>query len=115
MHEYSIVSDLIDIVHKEALKHNASKVLRIIIEVGERSGVEANLLSNCFETFKEDSDLIRCSKLEIIFKKVKLHCNCCHKQFYADGLSYGICVQCGSSDVEIIEGKELHLLSLEME
>ncbi len=115
MHEYSIVSDLLNIVYQEAKKHNATKVFKIVVAVGQRSGVESSLLLSCFEVFKEEYELIKHSSLEIVFKKVKLRCNCCDSQFYADGLSYGICIDCNSGDVDIIEGKELHLLSLEME
>lgn len=115
MHEYSIVSDLLNLAHNEANKYNAKKIFKIVVAIGERSGVESSLLKSCFETFKEEDSLIKDSVLEIIHKNVKLRCNDCKSEFYAKDLSYGICIKCNSLNVEIIEGLELHLLSLEME
>ena len=115
MHEYSIVADLLNLAHNEANKHNAKKIHKILVALGERSGVESALLKSCFDTFKKEDSLVEDSELEIIHKNIKLFCNDCKSEFYAKDLEYGICIQCNSLNVEIIEGFELHLLSLEME
>lgn len=115
MHEYSVVSSLITLCEEEALKNNANNVIKIIIEVGERSGIEEELLKSAFDVFKEESKFCQNSILEIIHKNIVLHCQNCDLRFSAKGLNYGICHKCNSNDVVIIEGKELNLLRLEME
>lgn len=115
MHEYSIVSDLVGLVQDEANRHDAKKVFKIVVALGERSGVDASLLMSCFDTFKDEDDLIKDSILDIVHKRIKIKCNDCASEFYADNLSYGCCVRCNSYNVDIIEGYELHLLSIEME
>lgn len=115
MHEYSIISDLVLLCEEHAAKHNAKKILKVTIEVGERSGVESHLLKSAFETFKEESSYLAESSLEIIYKHIELKCKACNAIFSAKGLEYGICQFCSSNDLEIIKGRELNLLRLEME
>lgn len=115
MHEYSVVSSLIILCEEEALKHSANKVIKIIIEVGERSGVEVELLKSAFDVFKMESDFCKTSILEVINKQIKLFCENCSFEFYALNLEYGICPNCQSNKVKIHEGRELNLLSLELE
>lgn len=115
MHEYSIVSDLVLLCEENAQKHNANKILKVIIELGERSGVESSLLKIAFDTFKEESTYLKDSSLEILHKNVELRCKSCNVIFKAEGLEYGICKFCSSNDLEIVSGMELNLLRLEME
>lgn len=115
MHEYSIISDLVLLATENALKHNATKIHKIIIEVGERSAVEVELLRSAFDVFKEESEICRDSTLEIHKVAVELLCKTCGARFKADGLEYGICIACKSNAVEIIRGMELDLVRLEME
>ncbi len=115
MHEYSVVSSLIDLCQHQVTAHNAREIIKITIEVGERSGVEMTLLKSAFDVLKEESDVCKNSSLEIVYKKILLYCEDCNINFSAVGLEYGICPYCNSNNVSIIEGKELHLLSIEME
>lgn len=115
MHEYSIVSSLITLCEEEALKNNAKNILKVTIEVGERSGVESELLESAFNVFKEESSFCKDSILEIVHKNIILYCKDCDLRFAAKGLNYGICPKCNSNNVVIVEGKELNLLRLEME
>ncbi|RDU64873.1 hydrogenase maturation nickel metallochaperone HypA [Helicobacter sp. MIT 14-3879] len=115
MHEYSIVSDLIILCEQNAREHNAKKIFEISIEVGERSGVEIELLKIAFDIFKEESEFCKDAILKIIYKRIRLRCNSCNSIFDAKGLEYGICKFCNSAELDIIKGKELNLLRLEME
>ncbi len=53
MHEYSIVSALIERVEHEALARGAKRVVRLRVQLGELSGVEPELLVTAYETFRE--------------------------------------------------------------
>lgn len=115
MHEYSIISSLIDLCEEHAKEHNTTEIITITIEVGERSGVDTQLLQSAFEVFREESMYCQNSTLEIREKKIELLCHHCHAQFNPQGLEYAICPYCQSNNLDIIAGKELHLLSLEMQ
>lgn len=63
MHEYSIVQALLDRVHREAAQRSATAVHRLHVRIGELSGVEVDLLTTAFDTFKgrsisEDAELV---------------------------------------------------------
>lgn len=115
MHEYSIISDLVLLAEENARLKNATKIHKIIIEVGVRSAVEVELLQSAFDVFKGESEICSDSTLEIRKVEVELLCKKCNAVFKAEGLEYGICIYCKSSEVEIVRGLELDLVRLEME
>lgn len=116
MHEYSIIAHLIALCEENAESASAKKINKVFIKVGERSAVEADLLQSAFEVFKVDSAKFALDSALIIEKvAVELHCQNCNANFKANGLEYGICLKCGSTEVEIIKGMELDLVRLEME
>lgn len=114
MHEYSVVASLIDLCEENAKKHNAKEVQKVVVAIGERSGMDKSLFISAFETFREESIFCKNSILEILDEKVELKCKDCGVVFYPKELLYGECIKCGSSRLEIIKGKEMHLMSLEL-
>lgn len=55
MHEYSIVQALLDRVEREAVERSATAIHRLHLRIGELSGVEVDLLTTAFDTFKSRS------------------------------------------------------------
>lgn len=55
MHELSIVQALVERVEAEAARVGAQSVRRLEVSIGELSGVEPELLSRAWETFREAS------------------------------------------------------------
>ncbi len=82
-------------------------------KIGAMSGVETHLLQTAFDTFKEGT-LCDSAEFVINYQKIKLQCNKCQEEFEVNEASYA-CVQCGSSDVKVIDGEDMYLMSLEME
>lgn len=114
MHEYSVVSSLIELCEEHAQKNNAIKIEKIIVGIGQRSGMDKSLFLSAFETFKEESNVCKEAILDIIDEKVELTCNECGYVFIPNGIEYGICPKCKSSNLHITKGREMNLLSLEM-
>ena len=52
MHEFSVVASLIENCEQIAAKNAAKKVLKVYVQIGDRSGVNAELLKTAFEDFK---------------------------------------------------------------
>jgi hydrogenase nickel incorporation protein HypA/HybF len=52
MHEYSIVSSLVDRVQQIAGEHPGAIVRRLHLRIGELAGVEVDLLRTAFDTFR---------------------------------------------------------------
>jgi len=92
MHEYSIVSALIERVEAEAAARGAVRVHRIHVGIGEASGVEVALLATAYATFRERTAAAG-SELQVrqiaarwacprcaaeIPRGERLHCAACH-------------------------------------
>ncbi|MBD5165503.1 hydrogenase/urease nickel incorporation protein HypA [Helicobacter sp.] len=114
MHEFSIVSSLLESCEEIAHNNHATKVLAIHLDIGERSGVNVSLLKSAFEEFKVGS-LCEESKLLIQESKVELTCAFCHQSSIPKELNYTHCPLCGSNQVSITKGNTMLLLRLEME
>ena len=52
MHEYSIVSSLVDRVEREARLHPGATARKLHVRVGELAGVEIGLLRTAYDTFR---------------------------------------------------------------
>lgn len=115
MHEYSIVSALLEQSCEIATANNAHNVTKIVVGVGKHSGVDGELLANTFEVFRNDYTLCQNAVLEIKKQDIVLLCKECKQESTPKELPYSVCQKCGSNSVEIIQGRELLLLSLELE
>ena len=113
MHEYSIVTSLLDLCKENAKKEGAAKIIKVEVKIGKLSGVEPYLLKSAFEAFKEGTI---CQNAEFIMniQEVVLFCNNCNKQFEIHNFEMR-CPSCDSISVDIVDGKEMYLMSLEME
>ncbi|SMP89052.1 Hydrogenase-3 nickel incorporation protein HypA [Epsilonproteobacteria bacterium SCGC AD-311-C15] len=113
MHEYSIVQSLLDSCDENAVKNNATKVTKVVVKIGVMSGVEAELLKTAFDTFKEETI---CHEAEFIIniQQVVIKCHNCSKESTLKELEY-CCPECQSTELDILDGEDMFLMSLEME
>lgn len=113
MHEYGITQSLIESCEKHARDNSAKRVTKVVVNIGILSGVEPHLLHEAYEMFKSDT---MCSSAELIIniQKVKINCNGCDYEAELEKNEF-ICPRCGSFDIRVLEGEEMHLMSLELE
>ncbi len=113
MHEYSIVSSLINMCEKYAKENSATKVTKLYVKIGKISGVEPELLKVAFDTFKNESICFD-SELVMDIEDVVIKCLDCKTESVIQIKSFE-CPKCGSENFSIIAGEEMLLMSLEME
>ena len=113
MHEYSIVQSLIDLTEENAKQNQATKITKMEVKIGVLSGVEVQLLETAFNTFKEGTI---CEDAEFIIniQPVIVKCRKCGIENQLDKDEY-ICPNCKSGELEILDGEEMYLMSLELE
>lgn len=113
MHEYSIVQALLEQCEEHAKANHANKIVKVVTKIGILSGVEPHLLETAFETFKEKTV---CDGAEFVMQlqDLKLHCNDCAQESEQSEVRYQ-CIHCQSTDVSVIDGEDMYLMSLEME
>jgi hydrogenase nickel incorporation protein HypA/HybF len=113
MHELSICQGLMKQVQQIAAENNARAVELIRLRVGGLSGVEPDLLEHAFEIAREGT-IASEAVLEIESGPVVVKCQECGASS-AVAVNRLVCQYCGDWRVNVTEGEELLLLSLEIE
>ena len=113
MHEYSIVQALLEQCENYAKENNAAKITKVVTKIGKLSGVEPHLLEIAFDTFKEKTV---CDEAEFVMnlQNLLLYCNDCKCESEQDEVRYQ-CLHCQSTNVSVVDGEEMYLMTLEME
>jgi hydrogenase nickel incorporation protein HypA/HybF len=113
MHEYSIVQSLIDSCEENAKANDAKKVTKIVVKIGVMSGVEPHLFQIAFDTFKENT-VCEYAKLIINVQKVIVKCNSCNQEIELSDKQY-TCPNCNSYNLNVLDGEDMFLMSLELQ
>lgn len=113
MHEYSIVQALLNQCEEIAQEHNAKNITKVIVKIGRMSGVEPHLLEIAFNTFKENT-LCDGANFVMNLQPVIIQCNVCGSLSELDEIAY-CCNRCESLNVNVVDGEDMFLMSLEME
>lgn len=111
MHEYSIVQALVDRVEQEARQRNAIRVERLHVRIGELSGVDRELLTTAFLTYR-DRTICEGAALEIAPVAALWSCRECGAPVARGAVLR--CHACGGA-VRLCEGDEILLERIEME
>ena len=73
MHEYSVVSALMDRVIEEAERRKARRVVKVTVSIGELAGVEVELVVTAFQTCREKTPL---ADTELVVRAVATRWEC---------------------------------------
>lgn len=96
MHEVGIISSMLETVRDVMKREQLTKVEKIVLEVGELSGVVPHYMEECFPaaTYKTE---FQDTKLEMIVIPGILRCDCCQTAFngYLHDLT---CPDCGNRE-----------------
>lgn len=112
MHELSVAIGIVNIAEKEIQKANKSKVELIELEIGSLSGVELDSLEYVWEVAVKGTVLENAEK-KINFIEAQANCLECETSFAVENV-YDNCPLCKSYFKDIIKGKELRVMSLEV-
>ena len=113
MHEIRIAEDLSAIVLESAEKENLTIVTKVSISFGQMVQIVPDIFEFAFRELVRNS-VAEDAKLDIEIVKLELKCMQCSSNFQIDENSFS-CKMCGSSDLEIIRGRELFVKSIEGE
>ena len=113
MHELSVCQGLMRQVERIAQDSAASSVERIVLKVGPLSGVEPDLLRHAF-TIAREGTVAQTAELEVQQGPVMVRCRSCGGAGAAT-VNRLVCPDCGDWQVDVTEGEELLLMSLDLE
>ena len=111
MHEYSIVQALVERVGIEARAQRATAVHRLSVRLGELSGVDPELLTAAYDTFRERTICER-AQLDLQIVAARWECPACG-QVIARGAVL-TCPAC-SLPARLSQGDEILLDRIELE
>jgi hydrogenase nickel incorporation protein HypA/HybF len=112
MHELGIAQNILEIVQQSVTKEQAPEVRWIRIRVGQLSGVVPDSLEFCFQAIVSETEMQGAS-LAIEQMPAVFRCKKCAYRFQVNDLEY-LCQQCQSPDLEILSGKELDIVEIEL-
>ncbi|HHG75462.1 hydrogenase/urease nickel incorporation protein HypA [Persephonella sp.] len=113
MHEFSVVQSLMGLIEENVRKNNAKSVSKVVVKIGKLSGIEPHLLKIAFDTFKEKT-VCENAELEMIIQDVVAKCEDCKNEFTVEDNRF-ICPECQSFNLNIIDGEDMYLMSLELD
>lgn len=138
MHELGIARNLFEIVRRKAEEAHLSKVHKIKIILGEACGVEEGLLRHSLIEHLMPGTIAQDAELEVQIQPLKAKCQGCGRQILKQSFNISqhqkknvycwekkdlnpvisenlACPDCGCLEVDIIEGKDVYVESIEAE
>jgi len=113
MHEFGIIQDVLVTLEKTVVLHGLKKVNKVTIQVGRLRQVVPENLQFAFSVLSENT-IFSDAKLIIIEVPITVLCKACNKKTEVNDMIF-VCPNCGSTDLDILNGKEIVLESIEGE
>jgi len=113
LHEMSIVQNLISIVKEEMVKNNATRLRSVRVNIGEMSGIVPEALRTCFEIIIAKSDM-EGAVLKMDVSPLIGYCRKCKNDFEVIEYKFS-CPECDTNDIDIISGREMNVVELEVD
>jgi hydrogenase nickel incorporation protein HypA/HybF len=113
MHEVSLMQRVLEIARAEAQRHGAERVHRLRLRVGPLAGVVPEALEFAFDVVMRGT-MVEGAALEVEYLPWRGRCPSCGTKFEPAGPGDFGCPSCGFEATEILGGRELELVSLEV-
>ncbi len=113
MHELSIAYHLVEIAENAARSAGAVQVSAVHLRLGVFSGVVRHALEFSFDIATADTLLQGCT-LDIEEVPLVVFCPTCEQERELPGVQLFCCPVCGTPTMDIRQGKELEIVSIEV-
>jgi hydrogenase nickel incorporation protein HypA/HybF len=112
MHELGIAQNILEIVQQSVPGNQAKWIREIRIKVGQLSGIVPDSLDFCFTAIVHGTDMQQ-AKLAIEQVPTLSRCKDCSHRFEIQDWIFS-CPACRSANLELISGKELEILDIQL-
>lgn len=113
MHELSIAMSIVEMAGEEAERHGG-QVSAVHLKLGVLSGVVKEALLSSYEMACEDTPLAG-SRLIVEEVPIVVFCSRCRARRSLTSAQLFCCPDCGTPSSEIVQGKELEVVALEIQ
>ncbi len=107
MHEMGIVISFVKMAEEHAVKNNGAKVLKVVLQLGEISGIEARYLSEFYPVVIEGT-MLEGSELVIETIEASVFCTNCGTTYNPTQTDFK-CPKCESEQCDVIDGRGLFI------
>lgn len=114
MHELSIALSMVGMASKEAARRGGSRVRAVHLRLGPLSGVVRESLLFSYDAACEGT-MLEGSRLVVEEVPVVVFCAACRSDTALASLQDFRCAACGEPAGEVVSGRELELVALEIE
>jgi len=114
MHELSIALSIADIAIEEARRQGAARVLGVHLRLGQFAGVVEAALRSAFLMAREGSPL-ETAELVIESVPVRVYCPACRAERLVASVQMLCCAECGTFSAEVVAGREIEVVALEVQ
>jgi hydrogenase nickel incorporation protein HypA/HybF len=114
MHELSIALSILDLAAEEAERRGGAVVHGIHLRLGPLSGVVKESLLSAYEIAREGS-LLPQAQLVIEDTPLLAHCPTCRATKAVVSVQQICCADCGTPTPELLSGRELEVVALEIQ
>src|ERR1700686_3041666 len=114
MHELSIAMSIVELAQEELDRRRGGRIHAVHPKLGALSGVVKEALLSSYEMACEDTPL-QGSRLVFEEVPVVIFCPSCRAQRPLSSLQLFCCPECGTPCSEIVQGKELEVVALEIQ
>lgn len=112
MHELSIAMSIVECAQEEADRRGV-QVMAVHFRLGLLSGVVKDALLSSYE-MAVDGTALEGSRLVVEDVPVEVYCPDCKVQRPVRSIQWFCCSECGAMTSEVVHGKELELVALEV-
>ncbi|MGC2197927.1 MAG: hydrogenase maturation nickel metallochaperone HypA [Terriglobales bacterium] len=113
MHELSIAMSIVEMAEEEAERHGG-KVRSVHLKLGALSGVVKAALLSSYEMACQDTPLAG-SRLVVEEIPIVVFCTQCQMRRGLTSAQWFYCPECGTLASEVVQGKELEVVALEIQ
>lgn len=114
MHEMGIATEILKIVQDSIPADMAdARVRRVNLRVGQLSTIVPDSLRFCFGVVAENTNVAG-AELAIEAVPVEARCGACNHEWTIDS-SVFLCPACGSGNTDLLSGRELDIVSIELD
>ena len=112
MHELGIAENILDIVRQSVPDGQASAVVNIRLRIGPFAGIVPDSLKFCFAALSGDAGMTNAA-LQIEQTPLTASCRDCKNKSEMKNFVF-LCPACGGGNMEIVSGKELEVVEIEL-
>jgi len=113
MHELSIAMSIVGMAEEEAKRHGG-RVAVVHLKLGMLSGIVKEALLSSYEMASADTPLAG-SRLQVEDVPIVVYCKVCQARRDIKSPQWFCCPECGAPTSEVVQGKELEVVALEIQ